>query len=206
MRLTEGERELCGDAKAIRMALRVAGSFVRRVRWDVEEAESAALWGLVVAARGFDAGLPQVFEVYAVRRVWGAVVDAYRKTIPQGFRRRGQCAPSVSGLGGSGAARVAEGFEAVGTGLEFVDRVEWLAAQMDPLIGDALKVYFTRAECGGTTTGVGRVLGRSQGQASVRVARALRRAKLIMGGGRDDDGREVRGEAGDAGFDPQAGG
>lgn len=82
-------------AEHIPLARRIAGWWSRRVPATLrEEIESAALLGLVQAARRFEP--PGDFVAYAGARIRGAIQDEIRRHMPAGQRRRDRGSPPPS--------------------------------------------------------------------------------------------------------------
>lgn len=201
--LTEEQRELAGRGASVRLALRVAGWYCRgrRVR-DREAVESAALLGLVEAARGFDPSGPSDFAGFAVGRIKGAIKDAYRMTLPLGFRRSA-AVPVVVSLSGGVGDLIVDGWEFES---EWLAEVVWLAVRMERELGEALLAYFGCAGVGCSVVRLARHLGVAQSTASERLARALEKARRLVTRRVYEDVREVWGQADDAEVGPASGG
>lgn len=101
-RLTSSQKRLA--AKEMDFALSIARLFNRSFPSLADEIESAAIWGLVLAARRYRPDRNTKFHSFAVWRIRGAIRDLLRKQIPSGYRRSGGRPalpdhPAVHGLG-----------------------------------------------------------------------------------------------------------
>lgn len=107
----------------------------RRYRDDLG---SAALLGLVEAARDYRPERSLEFRAFARRRVVGAMLDLLRKEMPKAFRRRrnGRVAPAVASLAAHGITR--DGFDMHGRGRSLVSDdgpVGWELESFDAMEG-----------------------------------------------------------------------
>jgi len=87
--LTLEQQKLASNPKSLRMAKYFAYRAARRRnRPDLlDELYSAALYGLVDAARRFNPSAGVDFNTYAKTRVFGAIIDYERSMNPKGFQR-----------------------------------------------------------------------------------------------------------------------
>lgn len=92
---------VASDAKYVEYAKRLAGQWGRRAPHLADEFESAAMLGLVKAARGWDAGRGP-FSAYFVLHVRSELSDVWAKRLPLGYRyrHRGRDCPGTVSLAG----------------------------------------------------------------------------------------------------------
>lgn len=188
--LTEGQRELAGDPENVRFALACASPWRRRFPRYADDIDSAALEGLVTAARSFD---PEraAFRTLVAWHVAGRVKDFLRDFgRPKGFRRGGGEAPTLERIGRFGwladrprnrpggtdreadeAFDPAAGEMPVGWALDAEAGVEELTKGLPRRHKRAVRLLYTRA--GATLKGVGRLMGLSESRASQLVGDGL---------------------------------
>lgn len=77
-RLTEEQKTLAVDHFG--MAKRIAGIASNSQPWHAEEIESAAMWGLALAARGYGPHVKEGFEPYAARSIRNAIVGYFQES------------------------------------------------------------------------------------------------------------------------------
>ncbi len=191
--LAGDERERAGRPESLRLALAVARPWVRRFPGLADEVRSAALWGLVAAARGFRDGRGAKWETYLALVVRGRVLDELRSAGLKGFRRRlrpaGRAVPRLVGL--STPVRAPSGEpQTLGDTLPADDLpVGWEAESADEVLGltrrlsrdqrDALRLYLLGADTARLAE-VGRRLGLSESRASQLIGAALASLRETM--------------------------
>lgn len=181
--LTDDQRALAGDPEHIALALRIARSMARYCPREVEAMESAALFGLVLAARTFDPALGVRFTTYTAPRITGAILDAARLELPKGFRRNKGNAPHTHSLSAQlnhsdYENRQATGLDTltsdelpVGWELESLDAVEVLSCRLPARYGRAVRAYLTRCDTG-TMKATAATVGLSESRVSQMLSTA----------------------------------
>lgn len=183
--LTAAQQRLCSDPAALSLAARIAARLTRNARPATrDEAHSAALYGLVIAAGQFDPAAGLRFSTFAAHKVRGAVLDALRMHAPAGCRRNGRRPPKVVGCEiarGRGDTASADDPPTladlpsadlpVGWEVDAADAVEALAARLRPQSARVVRAYYL--EAGATLDRIGRRSGLSQSRLSQILRPAL---------------------------------
>jgi DNA-directed RNA polymerase specialized sigma subunit len=155
--LPPDRRGLAEDPELIRRARRIAGRVARTAPHLAEDLESAALLGLVHAARTWDpsAGVP--FSAHAAIRCRGEAREFRRKWGATGTTRRRSTRrpPAAEPL-----VDVADDAPPVGWEVDSADAVDAVARRLPPRVGEAVRRRFLCAD-GRTFEGVGRAMGLS---------------------------------------------
>lgn len=154
-------------------AINVARIFGANVPHLVDEFESAAVYALYDAARGFDPTLGHSFRTYAYRVVVGAIQDTARSWRPKGFKRSPD-APVVTTFSaveledGASPEPEADDEAPVGWELERSDEVRGLARRLPPTLQGVFLATFEHA----TQAAAGRATGVSESRVSQVVSEA----------------------------------
>lgn len=152
--ISDAARDLAADQRHLALARRIASHWAARLPRMAEEFESAALLGLVEAARSFDPSRGLKFITYATHRIVGAIKDAGREELPKGFRRSGgEGVPGVvsislaiesdQGTVETIANRLDCGYGPVGWEAESIDAVEGLIRGLPPKVKAAMRIIYT---------------------------------------------------------------
>lgn len=187
--MTDAARALASDPANIRLARKLAGSFARKLPWQADELESAALLGLCRAAITFDPDGGASWKNHLYARARGEILDALRGEELKGHRRNSphrHLAPRVASLsvpiesdpdGRSTTLgqQLASDNLPIGWEAEYQDEVEGLARRLPRRYGDVVRLHYGRAEAR-TPKGAGRVLGLCES----RVSQILLRATLMI--------------------------
>ena len=181
--LTPEQQALAADPRAVSLALRLARWHARREPHLTDEFESAALVGLVHAARTFDPALGDFLGTHLPVRVHGAIAECRRMWHPKGYRRhKAPGRPQVANIRTHAGVPdgvhtdavswdlVASADDPVGEQVEFEDEVEGLARSLPKQYAEALRLYHLHAGLGGG--GVAAAMGMSD----ARVYQLLRQA------------------------------
>jgi RNA polymerase sigma factor (sigma-70 family) len=166
--LDDAGRELAGDPRHVDFARRLANRYAGRRPRLADDIESAAMMGLVDAARTFDRGRGRKFTSHAYRRIIGEIQDCIRMSQAQGFRRTGESAPTtasfsalIAGSSGLDIGCIAEaGEDPVGWAEESVDAVRGMLAPLPAHVRRAMFLLY--AEAPGGRNRVARKLGVSK--------------------------------------------
>ena len=176
--LTDEQRDLAGDQRHVRCALALATPFRRQWPWLAEDIDSAAMVGLVEAARSYDPALGLKFVTLLRHRVPGAIRDYIRDTVP-GFGRGANRNPtgrlvrmSFSGWRGElGNEEPSDDCEPVGWETVAEAGVEELTKGLPRRYKRMVRAYFTRA--GATYAALGAEMGVSETRVLQIVSKSL---------------------------------
>jgi DNA-directed RNA polymerase specialized sigma24 family protein len=176
----------------IPLARAMAGPFQRACPSEADEFESAAMLALVEADRSFDPSRNVGFAAYARYRIWGALMDARRATVPCGWRWRAGAsageAPRVGSLAADserhGRVLLAESDGPVGGDLEAAESLEATLRGLPALFADVIRQIYI---LGRTRTAAARALGQDRRSMSRLHDLAVERlAGLLRGDARPD--------------------
>jgi hypothetical protein len=172
--LTEDQKALAGTPDHIAYARKIAIGYIRRFPWHAEDIESAALWGLCVAAATYDPTGGYPYKIHVRRRVKDEIIEVFRLSYPRNYRwcyrfRRVGVAPSIVWLRGP----VESGDEPVGWEIEYQDELEGLSRRAsDPVSAMALRILYGHAAAN-TLGKVAAAMGCTLCMAKRKVGRAV---------------------------------
>ena len=133
--------------EAMELAMAVAATYARKVRYLADEIESAAMVGLAEAWHSYDPGRGVMFAAYAQTRIRGAIADCLRSWGLAGYRRhRADGAPEVMPLSDVADECVFHADELpVGWELESIDAVHALTETLPQRQRGVIRHRYTRA-------------------------------------------------------------
>lgn len=176
--LTDAQRALAGDPRNVRHALAAVARWRRQWPWLAEDIDSAALEGLVKAARAFDPDRGLAFATLLRHAVVGRVADYLRDFVaPMGYRRRGYgTAPRFSRwpMGkreGSTEEVVWSDEGPVGWEADALEGLNELTKGLPPQHKRVVRAYYGRA--GATLKQIAAEMGLGESRASQMHAQAI---------------------------------
>lgn len=178
--LTDGQRALAGDPRHVGYARARSAPWRRKYPWLADDIESAALEGLVKAARSYDPGRGLDFNTILGPSVDGRILDFLREYHQLlGWRRKARAdAPQVERLFTERWAHwldlpdePASDEGPVGWEMEGEAGVEELTKGLPATHRRAVRAYYTRA--GATNLSVAGELGVSESRVSQIISQSL---------------------------------
>lgn len=172
-RLDEAARTLAADPKHIRMARKIAAIASARHGIPPDEADSAALLGLVDAARQYRPEQGVRFTTYAPRRIKGEIADMARNWRPGKRNEIDAYVGSIhDGVGMDPEAGtlthldvLASDDDAPEVAAESADLIEAMIRMLPPTWQPAMRLLYTRADVS-TQAAAARALGMRESNAS----------------------------------------
>jgi RNA polymerase sigma factor (sigma-70 family) len=176
--LTDEQRALAGDPKHVGYARARSAPWRRKYPWLADDIESAALEGLVKAARNYDPGRGLDFNTILGPNVDGRILDLLREYHQLlGWRRKARAdAPQVERLFTERWAHWLglpdePATDEMPVGWTLDDGVDELTKGLPAPHKRAVRAYFTRA--GATNLSVAREMGLSESRVSQIISRSL---------------------------------
>lgn len=172
--LTDEQRELAGNPRHIQMARTLAWKWRRRYPWLADDIDSAALEGVVKAARAFRPERGLAFNTLLGHCVIGRIHDFIRSfNRPKGYRRGTDDIPATEALKRDDWRSVPADHDGpVGWALDSADTLDGWTRDLSEPERQVVRTLYGRA--GATVAGIGREMGFSENWVSHLHMKAVR--------------------------------